>query len=174
MKPSLFVIALAACGGGGQSPTDTLSGDDGLGTLMCGASGDGTISGPIGGAEVSPIARVFQVEVGTEGTAIVIDEGAGACGEIVDSDRLVLLFCDPPTASNQTVVDEQAFACPGSNAASLIETADGGDFAEATGGSITIDSADGACTIGSFAIDYTPNVGSPQRLTGTFAAVVCP
>ncbi|MBA2545031.1 MAG: hypothetical protein H0V17_35640 [Deltaproteobacteria bacterium] len=174
MKSLVFAIALAACGGGGQSPTDAGSDDDGPAPGVCGANGTGTISGPIGGVEVTPIVRAFQLEVPGEGTAIVIDEGAGACGELADSDRLVLLFCEPPTVGEQTVVDEQTFACPSSNTASLVETADGGDFAEATGGTISVDSADGACTRGSFSIDYTPNVGEPERLTGTFAAVVCP
>ncbi len=172
-----WLFALAACEHG-QSPTDAGPGDsrpltDGA-KATCGPNGSGTTSGTIGGVQISPVLRAHQFAVGTEGFALVLDEELTVCGQAgTTGDHLVLLFCEPPTVGSFTVVQEQAFACPGSNVAALIENNGGTDFAEATAGSITISEA-GGCTTGTFSIDFTPNTGSPGTLTGSFDAIVCP
>jgi hypothetical protein len=182
LRIALLVLALAACGGGGQSPTDGANPNDGRnptgdGPLpgSCGTDGSGTVSGTIGGVEVAPVLRANQITVGGAGTGIILDEVGGQCGMAGETgEHLVLIFCEPPTVGTHTVGTEQQFMCPGTLAAGLIEQDGGGDFAEATGGSITITSADGSCTTGTFSVDLTPDVGSPGTLTGSFAAVVCP
>src|SRR5687768_3378367 len=109
----LGLVVVAACGGGGESP----DGDGGVGN--CGAEGNGSVTGTVGGATIGPIVRANQVAVPGFGFAIVLDEVAGACGTPADTgEHLVLLFCTAPAAGSLTVVSEQQFMCPGSNAGS--------------------------------------------------------
>ncbi len=174
-----LVLCMAIGCGHGQSPTDAMPDQDGAILVdgsqgACGTNGVGSVTGAIGGVEISPVMRANQVAIGTEGIAIVLDEVAGQCGVPGETgEHLVLLFCDVGVGLH-SIADEQTFACPGSNSAALIEQNGGTDFAEATEGSVTIEIADGECTTGTFTIDLTPDVGSPGTLTGSFAAVVCP
>jgi hypothetical protein len=67
------------------------------------------------------------------------------------------------------VVGEQAFACPGTNSFGLVEQNGSTDFAESTGGTITVTDVSGGCTTGTFSINYMN-----EQLTGSFDAYVCP
>jgi hypothetical protein len=101
--------------------------------------------------------------------AILIDEAAGACGEPSTSgEHLVLFFCDAPAPGTYPIVGAGTFACPGSNAAALVEEGGGADVAGASGGSVQIDSA-GPCTVGSFTAGF-----GPFTISGTFGAITCP
>jgi hypothetical protein len=172
MRILLALGLLVGCGGGeGGGVADVPGGGD------CGTDGSGSVTGTVGGASIMPVVRANQVTIGGAGVAIVLDEIAGSCGMPGNTgEHLVLLFCSAPTAGTHTVVSEQQFMCPGTNAGSLVEQNGGMDFAEPTGGSITVDSADGSCTAGSFSINYIPagGGGASEQLTGTFNAVVCP
>ena len=180
MSARAFVIGLVcACGGVGSNPGDGAGVDASIDSApgSCGAAGNGVVNGTVGGASVTPVMRAFQVTFPGEGVAIVIDETGGTCGTPSTSgEQLVLAFCDAPSARAYTVVGEQQFACPGADAGALIEQDGGSDFGEATGGSITIDSATPTCVSGTFAIDMRAASGSGanEPISGSFNAVVCP
>lgn len=143
----------------------------------CGATGTGTVTGSVGGATISPVVRASQVTVAGAGVGIILDEVAGACGSpAATGEHLVLGFCDAPTVRTYTVVGEQAFGCPGADAFGLVEQNGGSDFAESLSGTITIASTAGTCVSGSFDISFMPasGPGTPESLSGTFSAVVCP
>ena len=178
MKHLLVLCMVAGCGHG-ESPTDATPTPSELLTIadgsqgVCGTTGEGSVTGSVGGVEISPVLRASHVTIPGQGIAIVLDETAGACGVAGETgEHLVLLLCDAEIGLH-SIANEQAFACPGSNSAALIEQNGGTDFATATEGSVTIDISD-ECTTGSFTIDMTPDVGEPGTLTGSFAAVVCP
>ena len=168
---TLVLIALVGCGGGEGGGSPDVPGSD------CGTEGNGTVTGSVGGAQITPVVRANQVTVPGAGVAIVLDEVGGACGVPGDTgEHLVLIFCAAPAVGSHSVVSEQQFMCPGAGASSIVEQNGGMDFAEATGGSIEIASADGSCTTGSYSINYIPagGGGASEQLTGTFSAIVCP
>jgi hypothetical protein len=180
MRSSWVVILsvwLLACGddGGTSTPDASPSSDASIdappGARRCGDAGTGSTTGTIMGVEITPVVRTTQITVSGEGVAIVLDEVGGAtCGELpTTGEHLALLFCATPTVGMHTVVDEQAFMCPGAGTFGLIEQNGSTDFAESTGGSITITSADAECVAGTFSINFMN-----EQLTGTFDAFVCP
>jgi hypothetical protein len=161
---TMVVIALVGCGGGEGDGSPDVGGGD------CGTEGNGTVTGSVSGAQITPVVRANQVALPGAGVVIVLDEIAGACGMPGNTgEHLVLLFCAAPAPGTIAVVGEQQFSCPGLNASSIVEQNGGMDLAEATGGSVQITSTDGMCTSGSYTLDY-----GAEQLTGTFNAIVCP
>jgi hypothetical protein len=184
MRIAWLVVSLmwiVACGG----DDDAAGGDDAAIDAAidaptggaCGTAGTGTVTGSVGGATISPVVRANQVTIAGAGVGIVLDEVAGACGEPASTgEHLVLGFCDAPTVRTYTVVGEQAFGCPGMDAFGLMEQNGGEDFGESLSGTITIASVDATCVSGSFDISFMPasGPGTPESLSGTFNAVICP
>jgi len=169
-------MSIAACGGDDDTPGAVDAAIDGA-SESCGTTGSGTINGTVGGATISPVVRAQQFAIGGAGVVIVLDEVGGACGEVATTgEHLVLGFCDPPAAGTYTVVGEQAFGCPGPDTFGLIEQDGGNDFGESLGGTITISATDGGCVRGSFDISFmaADGPGTPESMSGTFGAVVCP
>ena len=172
---ALSAVWLLACGGddgagGVDAATDAVAG-------ACGAAGTGTVTGSVGGATISPVVRAGQVTITGEGVAIVIDEVAGACGVPgATGEHLVLGFCGAPTVRTYTVVGEQAFGCPGTDVFGLVEQNGGNDFAESLSGTVAIASIEGTCVSGTFDISFMPGSGpgTPESLSGSFSAVICP
>jgi hypothetical protein len=170
-------MAILACGGGDDDAPAGVDAAIDAPTAGCGSAGTGTITGSVGGATISPVVRANQVTISGAGVAIVLDEVAGACGTPGSTgEHVVLGFCDAPTVRTYSVVGEQAFGCPGTDAFGLIEQNGGNDFGESLSGTITIGSIAGTCVSGSFDISFMPasGPGTPESMSGTFAAVICP
>ena len=153
----VLALALAACG------------DDGYDPNSCTPDGVADVDGMVANEPIGPFVRAQQVATGSM-TAIVLDEVAGACGEVAPTGKhLVFLFCDPPVAKTYTITSEQAFHCPTSDVLALIEKDGGTDFATATSGELTLEHEGTACADGT----YTAMFGV-DMLEGMLDAVVCP
>lgn len=181
-RPRCLVLVLAlslapACGGGsGGGLLDGRPSDDATPPGSCGATGNGAVTGTVGGAAITPVVRASQVRIAGAGVAIVLDEFAGACGQFVATgEHLVLGFCDRPTVRTYNVVGEQQFVCPGSDSFGLVEQGSS-DFAESTTGLINITSVTPTCVSGTFNITLraASSPGSLETLDGSFNAVICP
>jgi len=146
--------------------------DDGYDPNSCKPDGVADVEGMVKNEPIGPFVRAQQVATNQPSGpdhAIVLDEVAGACGELATTGKhLVFLFCAPPVAVPYTIASEQNFHCPTNDVLALIEKDGGADFATATSGQLTIDHA-GGCLDGT----YTATFGVDD-LTGTFDAVVCP
>jgi hypothetical protein len=137
---------------------------------VCGDDGAGTATGSVQGVSVTPVVRVNKVSLAGV-TGIVLDEVPGACGEPATSgEHLILLVCGEPEPGTYPIVDEQTFACPGTNAAVLVEEGGGADVAAATGGWLQITGTVG-CTTGSYSAEFG---GGTSTIGGSFAAISCP
>lgn len=160
----VMAVLVAACGDdGGSTPADSNS------QPMCGANGTGTANGTVMGIQVSPVVRANYVVAGGA-AAVVLDEGPGQCGVPNNAgEHLVLLWCAPPTPGTSTIVAEQDWGCPGPDSAGLIEQNGGTDFAEATGGSLTVNTIDSMCVTGSYTVMF-----GGDTMMGSFDATVCP
>lgn len=176
----LLVLAAGACGDDGpanidagtdapriDAPIDAAI--DAPAARRCGANGTGTVTGTVMGAAITPVVRAYQVTTAGQGTAIVIDEVGAGCTPSTTGEHLALLLCAVPTVRTYPVVGEQAFACPSNNSFGLVEQNAGSDFAESTGGTMSVTDVSGGCTTGTFTINYLN-----EQLTGTFDAFVCP
>lgn len=181
----VLVFGFAACGDDGgsgsgrdaavDSPRQLDAAIDAPGDApppgVCGASGNATVNGMVMGVTIAPVVRAYEVSAGNQGTAIVLDEVAGSCGQLPTSgEHLALLFCAPPPAGTYPVVGEQAFMCPSNNAFGLVEQNGSMDYAESVGGTITITGRSSTCVSGMFSINYM----NAEQLSGSFNAVICP
>ena len=158
---------------GGQS-IDGSSAED-ASALECGAHGEGSTAGTVGGETVSPVSSAYTLVAEGLGRAIAISEETVSCPiEGSAGERVVLLFCDPNmTTGEYTVLSEQAFpdaTCPGEKTAMAVieDNMTGGDIEDSVSGTITIDGL-GDCLSGSFDIAFTDD----NTMTGQFAAVSC-
>ena len=169
MRIAPCLILVAACAGGdGDAPGDATP-RDAPASGNCGASGTGSVTGTVQGAQVSPVARANVVIAGGM-AGIVLDEQAGACGApSTTGEHLVLIFCQLPQPGVTDVVGEQAFGCPGIDGAGLIEENGATDLAEATGGTITTTNRTASCISGTFSLDF-----GAEQMTGSFDALICP
>lgn len=160
LVPSLAVALATGCG------------DDGYDPRSCQPDGFADVDGMVKNEPIGPFVRAHEVRTSQPsgpGYAIVLDEVAGACGEVAPTGKhLVFLFCSPPAALGYTIASEQTFRCPTNDVLALIEKDGGADVATGTSGALTIAHA-GGCLDGT----YTATFGVDE-LTGTFDAVVCP
>jgi hypothetical protein len=151
------VLLAAACG------------DDGGGAAECQPGGSGTVSGSVMGETIDPVMWAGVIGLGG-GTIINLDEDPGAsCSEPGQTGQhLVLGFCAPPAPGTYPIVAPAAWMCPTENAFALIEHMGGSDFADGTGGTITIDAVSDDCVTGSYTAEF-----AGETLSGSFAAAVC-
>lgn len=153
-------LALAACG------------DDGYDPESCKPDGVADVEGIVKNEPIGPFVRAQQLVTNQPtgpGYAVVLDEVAGACGELAPTGKhLVFLFCAPPVAAIYAIGSEQTFRCPTNDVLALIEKDGGADFATATTGTLTIMHAEGSCLDAT----YTATFGIDD-LTGAFDAIVC-
>lgn len=158
---AMSTIALVACG------------DDGYDPNSCKPDGFADVEGMVKNEPLGPFVRAQQVPTNQPtgpGYAIVLDEVAGACGELSTTGKhLVFLFCAPPVAAIYAIGSEQNFRCPTNAVLALIENNGATDFATATGGTLTILHAEGSCLDAT----YTATFGVDD-VTGVFDARVCP
>ncbi len=153
-------LALGACG------------DDGYDANSCKPEGFADAEGMVKNESIGPFVRAQQVMTNQPtgpGYAVVLDEVAGACGELSPTGKhLVFLFCAPPVAAIYAIGSEQTFHCPTNDVLALIEKNGATDFATATAGTLSILHAEGSCLDAT----YTATFGIDD-VTGEFDAVVC-
>jgi hypothetical protein len=156
MRVLAVIVILAACG------------DDGLDPDSCKPDGFSDGLATLNGEQLGPWVRAAQLPVGTQ-HALVFDEVAGTCGEVVPTGKhLVILTCDPLEEKNYRIVAERVFRCPGNEAFAVIERDGAIDVAKSIDGTLRIDTAEG-CIRGS----YTIMMSSLDEIEGSFDAVVC-
>lgn len=152
--------ALGACGDDGYDPTS------------CTPDGFADVEGMVKSEPLGPFVRAQQIATNQPtgaAYAIVLDEVAGACGELSPTGKhLAFLFCAPPVAAIYAIASEQNFHCPTNDVLALVEKDGGADFATATAGTLTILHAEGSCLDAT----YTATFGVDD-VTGAFDAVVC-
>lgn len=159
---------------GGPS-IDGSSADPDASALECGAHGEGSTAGTVGGETVSPVSSAFTLTDVDYGRVIVVGERSESCNAAdAPGESVVLLFCDPNISMGEyTVVSEQAFpdaVCPGEKTAMAVieDNMTGGDIEDSVSGTITIDGL-GDCLSGSFDVTFTDD----NTMTGQFSAVSC-
>lgn len=147
-------------------------GDDGYDPTSCQPDGFAEAEGMVKNESLGPFVRAQQIPTNQPtgpGYAIVLDEVAGACGELSPTGKhLVFLFCAPPVAAIYNLASEQTFRCPTNDVLALVEKNGATDFATATSGTLTILHAEGSCLDAT----YTATFGIDE-VTGAFDAVVC-
>jgi hypothetical protein len=170
----LWVLCLAvlACGDDGvggavDAAVETI--DAPLADATTGACGaTATVNGMVEGVTIVPV-RAYELTIPNLGVGIVLDEAATPCGSTpMAGEHLVFGTCQAAPVGDTTIVGEQAFDCPSTNAFGLIEQ-DRTDFAEATSGTLTITSRTATCVEGTFTVAF-----SAETLTGSFAEEICP
>jgi hypothetical protein len=157
---AVLAVTLGACG------------DDGYDPNACLPDGKAEADGVVKAQALGPFVRAHQVAINQPtgpSHAIVLDEVAGACGEVGQTGkRLVFSFCQEPINVPYTVGSEQTFHCPTNDVLAIVETAGGTDFAIATSGTIDIIHSPGGCIDGVFDVTF-----GVDQVTGAFDAFVC-
>jgi len=157
----VIAIALGACG------------DDGYDPNSCKPDGFADTAGMVKNESLGPFVRAQQIPTNQAtgpGYAIVLDEVAGACGELAPTGKhLVFLFCEPPVSAIYAIASEQNFRCPTNDVLALVEKDGATDFATATSGTLTILHAEGSCLDATYSASF-----GVDEVTGVFDAVVCP
>lgn len=188
MKNALTItVLLLALGCGGDDGDGAGSSDagpdidaaaeapDASGALACGETGAGTVDGTVAGETVAPVMFAWYDLVSEADAlhALVIDEIDTTCGTAPDgANRIIFNLCAPIEAGVYDVVasaDYPEGACPGDRVVKALWKEGFGDLAVATGGSLTIDEAEG-CVTGEFTAIF-PN---DESASGSFAALFCP